>query len=278
MLARGFFEISDWSKIIDLYGRLILYKDLDKEVLFNINLLAGQAYFQTGKYQECLEPLRFAEKNSKDDRIKGVCQVMVARALVELQEWEQLYAWVLRLNQTDRRYDISLNLTLMKGAKALYEDGEYLNALYLYRMVLPRDVLSDFANKKIAELTKKMTLADTDLEGKQFESDIKNIEAQLAALKDLPPYEQEVTFRMGQIYSDVQRYWEGFTLFNKLYRESPDSDIGEAAALQSVMVLYEVKQNERAEQRVIKYLDEKPDGKYARTLLSVMIQNNLWLD
>ncbi len=275
MLAQGFFEVSDWEKIIELYQRLLSYKDLDKDVLFNMNLLAGQAYFQLGQYEESLEPLRYAERTTKDERIKGVCQVMVARALVELEQWEQLYAWVLRVNRTDRRYDISLNLTLMKGAKKLYDQGVYLNALYLYRMVLPREILIDFADKRMANLKNQIVGANSELENKQLQTEVDEIQAAVDILKDLAPYEQEVTFRIGQIYSDVKRYFEGFVLFDKLYREGPDTEIGEAAALQSVMVLYAVKEYDRAETRIVKYLDEKPDGQYARTLLSMMMRDNL---
>jgi TolA-binding protein len=200
---------------------------------------------------------------------------MVTRALVELEEWQQLYAWVLRVNRTDRRYDISLNLTMMKGAKKLYDEGEYMNALYLYRMVLPREVLIDFADKRIAKLKSRIVAANSDLENRQFHSEVDEVQAAVDILKDLAPYEQEVTFRMGQIYSDVKRYFEGFVLFDKLYQEGPDSEIGEAAALQSVMVLYAVREYDRAETRILKYLDDKPEGQYARTMLSLMMRDNL---
>jgi tetratricopeptide (TPR) repeat protein len=275
MLAQGFFEINDWDRIIELYNRLLGYPDLDKEVLLNMNLLAGQAYFQLKQYGECLEPLRYAEKNAQKERVQGVCQIMVARALVELKEWEQLYAWVMRINRTDRRYDINLNLTLMKGARSLYEEQEYLNALYLYRMVLPREILIEFANKHVDSLREQLSGANTDLENQEFQSEIDGITEAVEILRDLAPYEQEVTFRIGQIYSDVKRYWEGFVLFDKLYREGPNTEIGEAAALQSVLVLYAVQEGARAESRVLKYLDEKPDGQYARTMLSLMARDNL---
>ena len=45
--------------------------------------------------------------------------------------------------------------------------------------------------------------------------------------------------------------------------------------LQSVLVLYDVKEIDRAEQRILTYLEEQPDGQYARTLLSLMMRDNL---
>ena len=277
MLAQGFFEVSDWEQIIELYGRLMEYKDLDEDVLFNMNLLAGQAYFQVDppQYEMCLEPLMLAEKSTDDERIKGICQVMIVRALVELESWEQLYARVIRINRTDLRYNISLNLTMMKGAKKLYDEGEYLNALYLYRMVLPREILSEFSEKRVETLRASKVGTNSELENNKIQGEIDELTNSLKVLKDLAPYEQEVTFRIGQIYADVKRYYEGLVLFNKLYTEKPDSEIGEAAALQSVMVLRAVKEFDRAEARILKYLDEKPNGMYARTMLSLLIRDHL---
>ncbi len=274
MLAQVSFESEDWEKIIEIYESMANRRDLEGEVLFNLRLLGGQAYFRTEQYEKCLEPLRFVEKNTDDDRVKGLSQIMVTRALVELQEWEQLYAWVLRVSSTDRKYDISLNLTLMRAARSLYEGGEYLNALYLYRMVLPRETLIEHANQRLASLQNQTGKAKKS-DQIQIENDIKGLQESITTLKDLPPYEQEITFRIGQIYSDLKRYWEGFVLFEKLYRDQPTSEIGEAAAMQSVMVLYAVHQSERADERVIKYVEENPDGQYARTMLALMARENL---
>ena len=66
-----------------------------------------------------------------------------------------------------------------------------------------------------------------------------------------------------------------FVLFDKLYAQDRTSEIGEAAMLQSVLVLYDVKEIDRAEQRILTYLEEQPDGQYARTLLSLMMRDNL---
>ena len=94
-------------------------------------------------------------------------------------------------------------------------------------------------------------------------------------LIELPAYEDEVTFRIGQIYAEIKRFWEGFVLFDKLYQQDRTSEIGEASMLQSVLVLYDVKEIQRAEERILTYLSEQPDGQYARTLLSLMMRDNL---
>ena len=275
MLAQGFFDSRDWDKIVELASRLLTYEDLNREDLFNVNLLVGQAYFHQGEWAKCAEPLVYAEANTDDDRIKGICQIMVSRAYVESGQWNKLYSWILRVYRTDRKYDITLNLALMKAGKARYEDGDFLNSLYLYRMVLPREKMLAFASKRIEALKQEITIGLAPVKLKERQSEIEEIQNSIKILKEMPPYEDEVIFRTGQIYADVKRYWEGYVLFDKLYRVDRNSQIGEAALLQSVVVLYEVMEYDRAEARILEYLNEKPEGIYARTLLSMMMRDNL---
>ncbi len=286
MMAQGFFEVQEWEKIEELANRLLSLPDLEPEDLFNANLLLGQSYYQQQKWAESVKPLSYAANNTKEERIKSLCEIMIVRSLVESENWPELFVWIPRIYRTDSKYDISLNLTLMKAGKARYDEAgrtddkiDYLNALMLYRMVLPREELLNFANNRIRSLTSKLE-SDMKIGIKQSvaderKADIEKIKESMKTLDDLPPYEEEVTFRIGQIYKDVKRYWEGYVLFDKLYRQDRLSDIGEAAMLQSVLILYEVNEIDRAEERILVYLEEQPQGQYARTLLSMMQRDNL---
>jgi TolA-binding protein len=279
MMAQGFFETEKWDKIENVAGRLLGMPDLEPEDVLNANLLLGQAQFRQEKWVDCIKPLTYAANNSKEERTQSLTQIMIVRALVESENWRELFGWIPRLYRTEAKYDITLNLTLMKAGKARFEQDDYLNALLLYRMVLPRNELIDFANGRISRLSKELA-ADVKVgikesDRKERQQDIDDIKESMKILNDLPAYEDEVTFRIGQIYAEVKRYWEGYVLFDKLYRQDRTSDIGEAAMLQSVLILYDVKEIERAEERVIQYLDERPDGQYARTLLSMAMRDNL---
>jgi len=279
MLAQGLFDVQDWEKIESLAKRLLAMPDLEKEDRYNGNLLLGQALFRQEKWDESVKPLESAVAGAKEDRVRGLCQVMIVRALVEAENWPSLFGKLPRIYRTESKYDISLNLTLMKAGKALYEDNDFLNALLLYRWVLPREVLMKHSSEKIARLERslqadtKRGIAPEEIEERTTE--IANIKESMKTLEELPPYEDEVTFRIGQIYSSVKRYWEGYVLFDKLYQADRNSDIGEAAMLQSVITLYDVGSVDRAEKRILQYLDEKPDGQYARALLSMMVRDNL---
>ena len=100
---------------------------------------------------------------------------MIVRALVEAESWRELFGWIPKIYRTDSKYDITLNLTLMKAGKVRFEDDDYLNALLLYRMVLPREELLEFSRKSerklIAKLekNKKSGITEADIEERQNE-------------------------------------------------------------------------------------------------------------
>jgi len=278
MMAQGHFDAQKWDEVVRVAEQLLGMPSLDKDDTLNANLLLGQARFHQKKWAECIKPLTDVSKKSKDEKIRQVSQLMIVSALVESEQWSDLFGWILRLYRTDAKYDITLNLTLMKAGKSRFEAGEpddYLNALLLYRMVLSREELIGFANDRLNRMAEaiKHGIRETDLNDRQKEMD--EIRESMDLLNGLPPYEDEVTFRIGQIYAEVKRYWEGYVLFDSLYEKDRNSDIGEAAILQSVLILYDVGETARAEERVLRYLDEKPDGQYARTLLSMMMRNYL---
>ena len=282
MVAQGYFDEQKWKDVESISARLLTLPGLRKDDKVNANLLLGQALFQQEKWEACIEPLDFVAINSSSAKIRQLTQIMMIRALVESKHWNELFGRIPRLYRTDAKYDITLNLTLMNAGKAFFESGEpdgYLNALHLYRMVLPREELIRHATKQMNQLTRelekksKIGIAEADRESLQGEID--QIEKSISTLEKLPPYEDEVSFRIGQIYAEVKRYWEGFVLFDSLYRNSSDSGISEAAILQSVLILYEINESERAEKRVVGYLNEKPNGKYVRTLLLLVLRDNL---
>ncbi len=279
MMAQGYFEEQEWEKIEEVATRLLSFEELSEEDLYNGNLLLGQSLFRQEKWTDCIDPLAFAADHAVDERTQGLCHIMIVRALVEAENWHELFGWIPRLYRTDAKYDITLNLTLMKAGKARFEQDDYLNALMLYRMVLPRDVLVHHANQRIKTMNNKLAadmkvgIKESDILSRKQQ--ITEVEESMKVLDDLPPYEEEVTFRIGQIYYEVKRYWEAYVLFDKLYQQDRNSDIGEAAMLQSVLLLYDVKEINRAEERILLYLDEKPDGQYARTLASILLRDRL---
>jgi len=285
IMAQNLFDSDDWASIEDLSRRLLKLPQskLTQDDRLDANLMLGQSLFKQSKWKECISPLTYVVNNSLKAELRLVTQVMIVRSLLEAKNWPLLYTWIPRVYRTDAKYDIILNLTIMKAAKLRYEVGneEALNALLLYRMVLPREKLIRFSEKKIRRLRNK--LADSS-EGKgamtRYERDavlkqIEKIKELIQTVRELKPYEDEVAFRIGQIYRKKKRYWEGYVLFNRLYTEKSGSDISEAAIVELAITLYDLKEIDRAETLIKTYLDKKIKGRSAPILLSLLMRDGL---
>ncbi|MCK4564384.1 MAG: hypothetical protein KAU94_06900, partial [Verrucomicrobia bacterium] len=90
MMAQGLFDSQNWKQIELVAGRLLDMPDLTKDDRLNANLMLGQAQFQQEKWKACIKPLTYATNKSTDDKTKQVTQVMIVRALVEDENWDEL--------------------------------------------------------------------------------------------------------------------------------------------------------------------------------------------
>ncbi|MBN2704471.1 MAG: tetratricopeptide repeat protein [Pontiellaceae bacterium] len=306
MMAQAFFETENWDEIIEYASRIQADPGMTPDDEYNMNLLLGQAYFLKEKWEESVDPLVYAERNATDDRVRQKCRIMVARALVETKKWSNLFAWIRRVESSDCRYDITLNITMMLGAEGLYASGgkdNLLNALYLYRMVLPREELIAFAEKKKEELQRKINgVGLQPFEIKEYELEVENLDASIEQLHNMDPYEDNVDLSIGEIYAseEIKRYWEGYVAFKRVFdrcyipadqREEFDEEdeaagakklkirIGEAAGYYAAEALYNLNEVDRAEQCIMDYLNEWTDagkeGMFHREYLLLMIGNNL---
>lgn len=279
MIAQGLFETADWEQIQNVAGRLLNMPDLSQDDRLNANLMLGQALFQQGKWKECIAPLIYTADKSQDKETKQVTQIMIVRALVEDENWSELFAWIPRVYRTDAKYDITLNLTVMRAGKTRFKQDDMLNALLLYRMVLPREKLIEFSNGRIASLSRDLAadvkVGITEGERKSRLKTIDGIRKMVEELTNLPPYEDEVFFRIGKVYHEIKRYWEGYVLFDMLYEKDPKGDIGTASINELVAILYDLGEIDRAEARILDYLEQHPNGPAARVLIALMMRDNI---
>ncbi len=109
-------------------------------------------------YAACIEPFMYVVEHAEDEQRKGYSIMQVINADIELKAFENIAVLVSELYKTPARYDIRVNLALFNAADALVAAGEYDAALPLYRMILPRDELVEYQEKKLAEMREEAGL------------------------------------------------------------------------------------------------------------------------
>jgi len=251
----------------------------DQELIL-LHLTLGEAFFKLEKWAQSIDPFTYVIEHTPNEQRKGYAIMQVVNALIKIPDFARINAWIPQLYRTDARYDIRVNLALMNAAAALYDAGEYDSALPLYRMIIPRDELVAYQQGKLRSMRvaaglppeegatlsagEEMLFGGGDTNATdQIEKpkELLELEGLVAALEKLPPYENNVAYRMAQLYRTVDRYWEALRFFDRVYEADPDGDLGERSIYELVgLLLDDLGEVAEAEKYAFAYMGGHKEG------------------
>jgi TolA-binding protein len=257
------------------------------EDLLALNMTLGRAYSELGLQEQSIAPFTYVIEHSADSVSKGFAIMQVVNGLIEKRDFERLTVWIPQLYRTDARYDIRVNLALLKAATALFDAKEYDSALPLFRMILPRGELIAYQSGKMREMQIKAGILPPDAEKVSYKTQVDNtilgkkysvvkeefwsddeklvkaskpkemveLEELIKTLESLPPYENEVLYRNALLYDEVGRPWEAVRFFDRVV-QADSGDLGERAFYDVIRLLLDpLGEIQEAEPRGYAYLD-----------------------
>ena len=310
MMATCFYEINDYESTVDAVTNALAYvspkfdnldqfdevKILDDEPNYTkiekvaLNLIYAESNLELKRWKDAVVGFEFVIANTKNSQRKGYAIMQLVNALIELESFERITEWIPQLYRTDARFDIRVNLALLNAASALYAAERYDSALPLYRMIIPKNELIQFQEKKLktlrieaglppdlgAEMTEDERLLFGVVNDNEVESQIKDNssgllvnkpkeliehEELLVALREMNSYEIDVDYRMADLYRVVNRYWESISFFEQVYLADPKSDIGERSLYELVdLLLNSLNEVSLAEKYAFKFMHENRNG------------------
>ncbi|MDF7808168.1 tetratricopeptide repeat protein [Pontiellaceae bacterium B12219] len=255
--------------------------------LTTLHMTLAESYYKLEEWDLCIRPFSYVIEHTSNSQRKGYAIMQVINALINIPAYDRIMEWVPQLYRTSARYDIRVNLALMNAAAALYEEGEYDSALPLYRMIMPRDELIAYQEAQMremriavglppeagAELTEEEMLLFGGDAAATAEAEVNKpkqlveLEALIVALKNLPPYELDIQYRMADLYKTVERYWEALKFFGTVYQADPISEIGERCIYEMVdMLLQSLNELETAETLALNHISNYKEGATPRQL------------
>jgi len=259
--------------------------------LLILNMTLGKVYLELGMGEESIVPFTYVIEHTQNQTHKGFAIMQVMNGLIEKKEFEKLNQWIPQLYRTDARYDIRVNIALLKAATALFDAKQYDNALPLYRMILPREELIDHQAVRMWELRLEAGMTtpeqipveykvqmDETLFGRKYSvvpveefwsederddldynkpKELIELEQLVETLRNLPPYEEEILYRSAYLYDDVKRPWEAVRFFDRVHQAVPESRIGMRSFYELIRVLLDpLDQRAEAERRGFAYLNK----------------------
>jgi TolA-binding protein len=272
-----------------------LEPDYTVEELVLLNMTLAEASTTLEQWAATLVPYQFVIDNATDESRKGYAILQMVNSLIALERFKEAGAFVMKLSRTNARYDIRVNMALMKAATALSMAGELDSALMLYRMVLPREELVAYQEGKMNEMRRDAGLPDVEVKivtnelgrvetlfgnkksGFSLQSsssqategailppkpmELIKLEELAMTLISLPPYENDVLYRTGALYAESGRPWEAVATLSILATRDPDGELGQRAFAESLQVLVNpLKEYERVETLATKFLESHTEG------------------
>lgn len=166
----------------------------------------------------------------------------VLQAAMALNDFEAAMATLPELSgRTGKsRYDLSLNLALMRGGDGLYEAQRYGEALFFYALVIRPAALRSFWSREVDALEAERSrivgvewFADRLI---QLDNELAQARARLAQLavtddaetaaetKPVPDYGPSLNFRIARCYMARGRSHEAYWAFHRLEQEMAPAD------------------------------------------------------
>jgi len=138
-------EKVDWSK----YEKKSDELEYSEARITYLHFMMAESYFKSGLWKECIEPYQYVVDHTKREQKIGHSYMRMINAMLALRDFDRLASFIPKLYQTNARYDIRVNIALMKMANTLYKEKRFNDALPLYRMILPRKELLTFHKNRL---------------------------------------------------------------------------------------------------------------------------------
>lgn len=271
LLGESYLYQEDWEGIVKAIPAVIKSRLATlNEKMFAHQLLA-EAFFTMEMWPEAKPHLGWLFRNADDADIRMNAASRLAVAMVRLAEYKELYSVMPRLHQTDAKYDINLNLTLLEeGDEFLMDDRPDL-ALLMFRMVVPYSELEiklasrrQQAEQRLERLrniaSNGMGTLNQQIRG--LERLLEELGAEEEDLEAYPDYDLELRIRLGDVYYALQRWEEAIQLYLSIYDRAPETEIAERAMYSAYMTAFEAAERIRAWEIAKIYMDAYPGGEY----------------
>ncbi|MBN1556572.1 MAG: tetratricopeptide repeat protein [Lentisphaerae bacterium] len=224
-----------------------------------------------------VEPLQAVYRLAPDLMRRNWAATLLTTAYLKRMELEKIYPLVPYLLRPDSfaSRSVAYNVAALEAGDLLYADDLYRDALWIYRLVYPHDVLTGRSREYLARLESladrlKRSAGDPRRLMRVQES-IGELEAELEALNAIDNYDIELQTRIARSYMELRRYREGRELFLYLYEAAPAA-VAEESLYLAFVCSTQIEPLDEAFEIGNRYMEAYPAGAFFDPLTLTMGQ------
>lgn len=282
LLADAQARAETWEQVLVTIERaMVEFPNLPENMRLVANQIKGDALYRLKRWQDAVEPLTFVFQKSKDEQVRNLAASMVMGALMQAGELNKVFELVPVFYRTNVRYDVTMNLSMMEAGDKFADEGKYTHAITMYRLIHTKDELVLYLENRIklvkAEIERLKKAAGPRptqavlAQVAMYNRLVPVMETQLKELKEMNPWDKELTQRVGIAYTRLERHWESLILNRTLYEQDPghaDAHSLLYAAFQSAVALGDM---DRAMIEGNEYIEKFPDKEYWDSVVMMLV-------
>ncbi|HNR94807.1 MAG TPA: tetratricopeptide repeat protein [Kiritimatiellia bacterium] len=248
-IGSAYFALENYEKAIEAFQNM-MEKMPQSSYAEDSFYQIGVCHMLLGDFKEAAESFLAFTQAFPNTALYSQATVLRARALFELDEWEQSLDALRDLEGRGRSFEhITIaNFLAREIGDIAFDYTDYDLALDAYRRVQTKEFLLRNQRRLVEgiqfnlELIRRKRLAGQDVEGlfrqeQRLNASLGEAQQMLANLEQMPEYDAALFHRIGRCFFNTDRFWEARVAFTRVIEIAEEPMVREAALFDLALVL-----------------------------------------
>lgn len=255
------------TEALKAYNLALKNNELNGDLRADVYMSMARCFLSQDKWDKAIPILRQLYSIAPDFQRRNWAASLLTTAYLKERQIEKVYRLVpyLLIKDSFASRSVAFNMAALEAGDDLFGDEKYRDALWLYRLIYPHDVLAARSQQYLEYLTKKAErlkkVVDNPRILMRVQESIGELEAEIKALESIENYDIELRFRMARSYMEIRRFREARDIFLVLHGEAKEPQANEALYL-AFQCCVRVPPWDRAIEVGKQYMEKYPGGEY----------------
>ena len=257
--------------------------------LLNLYLGRAQCYHTLQNWvkgEGAFKELLVKADDAKDEDKAAYAISCLTEMYVETKRVDEVFPLLPRLSaDTPARYDLRLNLNLMKGGDQLKDQERFVEASLLYALTMTAEEVKNYYTLRLNALTAEkerlaLYLNNPNLPERRLQilrdkdnaltMKLSTAKSHLAIAEKTASFTTNLSWSKARNFQDTKRFWESFWGFYWLYKDDPENDLAEDFIYAAFASANTVKFAEKSIELGEEYLAKDGWAKYRADVTNIM--------